>query len=180
MADRIFGRDLNLVSTLRYVFRDMSAMLRKHSLSDVLAFPIDEVRSARDDIRRTLEIGTNLYDCGEWIFGPGAFGLRIMPWLARRPASQRANVILGFALLRRSNHPFLTSAEITALTDQSAQARSDLVKLKQLAEVNSKLARVITPKGLRRAFSSFDEFERFRSSVAAATIHIDNSSEAKR
>jgi hypothetical protein len=180
MADRIFGRDLNLVSALRYVFRDMSAMLRKHSLSDVLAFPIDEVRSARDDVRRALEIGTNLYDCGEWIFGPGAFGLRIMPWLARRPASQRANVILGFALLRRSKHPFLTSAEITALKDQSAQARRDLVKLKQLAEVNSKLARVITPKGLRRAFSSFDEFERFRSIVAAASIYIDSSPEAKR
>jgi hypothetical protein len=169
-ADRIFGRDLNLVSALRYVLRDMSAMLRKHSLSDVLAFPIDEVTSARDDVRTALEIGTNLYDCGEWIFGPGAFGLRIVPWLARRPAPQRANVILGFALLRRSKHPFLTSAEISALAAQSAQARSDLVKLKRLAEENPKLARVIKPKGLRRAFSSFDEFERFTSRLAAASV----------
>jgi hypothetical protein len=170
MADRIFGRDLNLISALRYVLKDMSAVLRKHSLSDVLAFPIDEVKSARDDVRMAVEIGTNLYDCGEWIFGPGAFGLRIVPWLARRPASQRANMILGFALLRRSKHPFLTSAQIAALRDQSAQARSDLAKLRRLAEENPKFARVITRTGLRRAFRTPDEFKRFKRRLAATSV----------
>lgn len=64
-ADRIFGRDLSLISALRYVLRDMSRILRTQSLSDVLSFPIDEVKAARDDVRGALEIATNLYEGGE-------------------------------------------------------------------------------------------------------------------
>jgi len=168
-ADRVFGRDLNLISALRYVLRDLSGALRTHSMSDVLSFPIEEMESARDDVRNALVIGTNLYESGEWVFGSGAFGLRIMRWLSRTPASNRATVILGFALLRRSNHPFLTSTEIATLKEQSAVARSELAKLRLLAE-DPKFARVITPKALRRAFWSFDEFERFKKRIAAARM----------
>ena len=169
-VDRIFGRDLNLIWALRSVLRDISGVLRKHSLSDVLSFPIDEVKAARDDVRGALEIGTNLDEGGEWVFGHGAFGLRIMRWLSRRPASQRATIMLGFALLRRSKHPFLTSTQIADLAEQSAQAKSDLAKLRRLAEENPKFATVITPKALRRAFWSFDEFERFKERLATARM----------
>jgi hypothetical protein len=171
-ADRIFGRDLNLISALRYVLRDISNALRTHSLSDVLSFPIDQVEAARDDVRGALKIGANLYDCGNWVFGAGAFGLRMMPWLARRPASQRAAAILGFALLRRTKHPLLTSAQIAGLREQSAQAKRDLGRLRQLAEGNLKFARVITPKAMRRAFRSFDEFEQFKERLAAVRMEI--------
>ncbi len=171
-VSRIFGRDLNLVSALRYVLRDMSGALRKHSLSDVLTFPIDEVKTARDDVRSALEIGRNLYECGGWVFGPGAFGLRIVPWLSRRPAHQRATVILCFALLRRSKHPLLTSTQIEILSVQSAQARSDLAKLRRLADESPEFARVITAKALGRAFWSVDEFEQFKERLATVRLEI--------
>ncbi len=169
-TDRVFGRDLKLISALRYVLRDMSRVLRTHSMLDVLSFPIDEVKAARDDVRGALEIGTNLYEGGEWVFGHGAFGLRIMRWLSRRPAPQRATIILGFALLKRSKHPFLTSTQITDLAEQSAQAKSDLAKLRRLAEENPKFAKVITPRALRRAFRSPNEFQRFTERLAAARL----------
>jgi hypothetical protein len=169
-ADRVFGRDLNLISALRYVLQDMGTALRTHSLSDVLTFPIEEVNAARDDVRGALEIGTNLYEIGAWVFGPGAFGLRIMPWLARRPASQRALLILGFALLKRGKHPLLSSSQIAILSQQAAQAKSDLSGLRRLAQENPKFARVITPNALRRAFRNFDEFERFKERLSAVSL----------
>jgi hypothetical protein len=169
-VDRIFGRDLNLISALRYVLRDIGVALRAHLLSDVLTFPVEEINAARDDVGRALEIGTTLYEMGRWVFGPGAFGLRIMPWLAQRPARQRALWILGFAVLRRGKHPLLSSTQIAILSEQAAKAKSDLTRLRQLAQENPKFARVITPSALRRAFRSFDEFERFKKRLAAVSL----------
>jgi hypothetical protein len=103
---------------------------------------------------------------------PGAFGLRIMPWLSQSSSSQRALWILGLALLRRGKHPLLDSTQITILSEQSAKAKSDLTRLRQLAQENAKFAQVITPTALRRSFRNFDEFERFKDRLAAARLAI--------
>jgi hypothetical protein len=169
-SDHILGRDLNFVSALGDVLSDMTRVFRTRSLSDALSLPIEEVRAVRNDVRGALKIGTDLYEMGAWIFGPGAFGLRIMPWLARRSASQRALLILGFALLRRSKHPFLTSAQIAVLAEQAEHAKSDLAQLRRLAEKSPRLGSVITAKAVRRAFRSPDEFQRFKERLTAASM----------
>jgi hypothetical protein len=168
--DLIYGRDLKLISTLPEVLSDFSRVLQAHGLGEALNFPIEDLRVARDDVRGALQIGTDLYDVGSWVFGSGAFGLRIVRWLSERPASQRAAMILGFALLRRSKHPLLASAQIAVLAKQAEQAKSDFAALRRLADGNPKLATLITPKAVRRAFRSQDEFQRFTARVAAASM----------
>jgi hypothetical protein len=53
---------------------------------------------------------------------------------------------------------------------QAAQAKSDLTRLKQLAQEDPRFARVITPNAMRRAFRNFDEFEGFKERLAAARM----------
>jgi hypothetical protein len=43
-----------------------------------------QIAQARDDATNALQIGLSLYDALEWVYGPGAFGLRLCAWVARK------------------------------------------------------------------------------------------------
>jgi hypothetical protein len=96
--------------------------------------------------------------------------MRLAAWLSRSAASQRALLVLGFALLKKSGHPFLPSDEIANVARKAATAKQDVLRLREIAKTNPRLAPLMTPKTLRRAFSDSNEFDRFLRQVIAARM----------
>jgi hypothetical protein len=168
--DQVFRKDLNFIQVLPDVLRVMARTLRRNTLSDALKLPRVELLASRDDVRGALEIARDFYEATKWIYGNRAFGLRLAAWLSRSAASQRALLVLGFALLKRSDHPFLSSDQIANLAQKAATAKRDNLRLKEIANNDPRMAGLLTPKALRRAFSNLDEFERFRRRLIAARM----------
>jgi hypothetical protein len=167
--DQVFGKDMNFIQVLPGVLRAIAGSLRRNTLKDALKFPPEELLAARDDVRGALGIARDFYEATKWIFGNRAFGLRLGAWLSRSVASQRALSMLGFALLKRSDYPFLSSDQIANLAQTAATAKRDSLRLKEIAE-GPRFAALLTPKALRRSFSTSAEFERFRRQLVAARI----------
>ena len=169
--DRVFGIDMNYIQVLPDVLGAMARTLRRNTLSDALKLPAEELLAARDDVRGALWIARDFYEATKWIYGNRAFGLRLAAWLSRAGASQRAVLVLGFALLKKSGlHPFLPSEQIGNLARRAATAKRDNLRLKQIAENDRRLAGLLTPIALRRAFSDSKEFERFQRQLIAARM----------
>jgi hypothetical protein len=166
--DRVFGKDMNFVQVLPDVLGAMARTLRRNKLSEALKLPLGELFAARDDVCGALAISRDFYEATRWIYGNRAFGMRLAAWLSRSPASQRALLVLGFALLKRSRYPFISSDQIAALAREAAAAKRDVVRLRQIGETDPRLTPLITPKGLRDAFSSTKDFEKFQRQVIAA------------
>lgn len=70
-------------------------------------------------------------------YGNRAFGMRLAAWLSHSPASQRALVVLGFALLKKSGYAFISSEQIAALAGQAATAKRDVLRLREIGETNN-------------------------------------------
>jgi hypothetical protein len=51
---------------------------------------------------------------------------------------------------------------------QAAAAKRDLLRLREIGGTDPRLALLITPQAMRRAFSDPNEFERFRRQLIAA------------
>ena len=168
--DKVFGKDMNFVQVLPEVLRAMARTLRRNKLSDALKLPLDELFAARDDARGALAISRDFYEATKWIYGNRAFGMRLAAWLSRSPASQRALLVLGFALLKRSGYPFISSDQIEGLARQAATAKRDIARLRQIGQTDPRLAPLMRPKALRVAFSSAEGFEKFQRQLMAARM----------
>jgi hypothetical protein len=166
--DTVFGKEMNFVQVLPEVMGAVARTLRRNKLSDALKLPLEELFAARDDVRGALAISRDFYKATKWIYGNRAFGMRLAAWLSRSPTSQRALLVLGFALLKRSGHSFISSDQFAALARQAATARRDIARLRKIGETDPRLAPLITPKALRDSFSSTKEFEKFQQQLIAA------------
>jgi hypothetical protein len=169
--DQICGQSMNFIQVLPVIFRDMAKALRKHSLADAFNFPLDELLTARDDVRGALRIGEDFYEGTKWIYGNRAFGLRLAAWLSRAMGPpQRALLVLGFALLKRTDHPFLGSDQIAELALQAQIAKRNSLKLKELAETDPRFSAVLNPKRIKSAFADQTAFNRWQSELNATTV----------
>jgi hypothetical protein len=168
--DEAFGKHMNFIQVLPGVLRVIAQTLRRNTLSDALKFPLQELLAARDDVCGALAISQDFYEATKWIYGNRAFGMRVAAGLSRSAASQRALLVLGFALLKRSRYPFISSDQIAALALQAAAAKRDMLRLREIAKVDPRLASLITPQSLRLGFSNTNEFQRFQRRMMAARM----------
>jgi hypothetical protein len=159
---------MNFIQVLPEVLSVIARTLRRNTFSDVLKSPQDQLLAARDDVCGALAIPRDFYEATKWIYGNRAFGMRLAAGLSRSAASQRALLVLGFTLLKRSRYAFISSDQIAALARQAAAAKQNIIGLRRIGETDPRLAPLITPKALRDAFSGAKEFERFQRQIIAA------------
>jgi hypothetical protein len=126
--DQVFGKDINFIQVLPEVLSVIARTLRRNTLSDVLKFPQDQLLAARDDVRGALAISRDFYDATKWMYGNRAFGMRLAAGLSRSAASQRALLVLGFTLLKRSRYAFISSDQIAALVRPSGHCKAGYCK----------------------------------------------------
>jgi hypothetical protein len=131
---------MNFIQVRPGVLRVMAQTLRRNTLSDALKFPPDELLAARDDARGALALSRDSYEATKWIYGNRAFGMRLAAGLSRSAASQRALLVLGFTLLKRSRYPFISSDQIAAFALKAAAAKRDILRLREIGETDRRLA----------------------------------------
>jgi hypothetical protein len=83
-SDSILGKQLNLIELLPSGLKDVSAAISMGNFEGVANAPAEEIARARDDAKNSLAIAPNLYEANRWIYGDGAFGLRLASWIARK------------------------------------------------------------------------------------------------
>jgi hypothetical protein len=83
-SDSILGKKLNLIELLPSGLENVSAAIRLGNFERVANAPAQEIAGARDDAKNSVAIALNLYEANRWIYGDGAFGLRLAAWIARK------------------------------------------------------------------------------------------------
>ena len=174
--DQVFGQSMNFIQVLPIIFRDMAKALRQYSLADAFNFPLDELLAARDDMRGALRVGEDFYEGTKWIYGNRAFGLRFAAWLSRAMAPRRALLVLGFALLKRTDHPFLGSDQIAELALQAQIAKRNSLRLKELAESDPRFTAVLNPQRIKSAFADEIALKRWRSELDGIMLQANGRS----
>jgi hypothetical protein len=77
-------KKLNLIELLPSGLKKVSAAISMGSFEHVANVPAEEIVHARDDAMNSLAIALSLYEANRWIYGDGAFGLRLAAWIARK------------------------------------------------------------------------------------------------
>jgi hypothetical protein len=77
----ILGRKLNLVELLPSGLKNVTAAISMGNFERVANASAEEITRARDDAKNSLAIVLYLYEANRWIYGDGAFGLRLAAWI---------------------------------------------------------------------------------------------------
>ena len=82
--------------------------------------PAGEIARARSDANNALAIGLDLYEASRWIYGPGAFGLRLAGWVARKaPDALLDSMTLLMFRLREVPGAILPSDKIAEMAGEA-------------------------------------------------------------
>ena len=74
----------NLIELLPCGLKNVSAAISMGNFDRVANAPAEEIARARDDAKNSVAITLYLYEANRWIYGDGAFGLRLAAWIARK------------------------------------------------------------------------------------------------
>ncbi len=168
--DSILGQRFHFTRALLPALRDISTAMRTGKLVDVIQYPEEEIKNARDDVRNALSIALALHEATEWIYGREAFGLRLGAWIAKKaaPGVKRALVLVWVKYRRASSIPY-SSAEIASFLDQAEIIRNQSLQLRKLAKNDQRFASVLTIKKLRQACRDQNSLNKFIKELQAAT-----------
>jgi hypothetical protein len=119
-SDSILGKQLNLIELLPFGLKDVSTAISMGNFERVANAPAGEIARARDDAMNSVAISLHLYEANRWIYGDGAFGLRLAAWIARKAPDVLvdATTLLMFRL-REVPGAILPSDEIAELAQQT-------------------------------------------------------------
>jgi hypothetical protein len=118
----ILGKKLNPIELLPSGFDSVSAAMSMGNFVRVADAPAEEIARARDDARNSVAIALHLYEANRWIYGDGAFGLRLAAWIARKAPDVLvdATTLLMFRL-REVPGAILPSDKIAEMANQARE-----------------------------------------------------------
>ena len=116
----ILGKKLSLIELLPSGLKNVSAAIGMGDFEHVAKAPAEEIARARDDAKSGLAIALDLYEANRWIYGDGAFGLRLAAWIARKPPDVLLDtMILLMFRLREVPDAIMPSDEIAEMAKQA-------------------------------------------------------------
>jgi hypothetical protein len=137
----ILGKRLNLIELLRSGLRNMSAAISMGNFERVANASTEEIARARDDAKNSVATALYLYEANRWIYGDGAFGLRLAAWIARKAPDVLVDTMtLLMFRLREVPRAILPSEKIAELAKQArdvcirSEARMALAQRSPLLE----------------------------------------------
>jgi hypothetical protein len=119
-SDSILGKQLNLIELLPSGLKDVSTAISMGNFERVANASAEEIARARDDAKNSLAIALHLYEANRWIYGDGAFSLRLAATVARKPPEVLVDsMILLMFRLREVPGAIRPSDEIAELAQQA-------------------------------------------------------------
>jgi hypothetical protein len=152
--DSILGHKLNLLGLLPSGLDNVSTAISMGHFAAIADAPAEEIAKARDDARNGVLIGFYLYEANRWIYGDGAFGLRLLAWIARKAPDP---VIHGMTLLmfrlRQVPDAILPSDKIAEMAKQAREVCIASRKLERLWRNDPRFSKILDPKRIKLAFA---------------------------
>jgi hypothetical protein len=139
------------------------------TLAQAAEAPAEEIAKARDDTMNALQIGLSLYDALEWVYGPGAFGLRLCAWLARKAGDDLIDgLTLGMLKFRAVPEAIHSSEKIAGMAKDALAVWKVSKQLEWLWRHDPRYKTVLDPKRIRAAFADHVMLKSWQEEVRAA------------
>jgi len=170
-SNAILGKQLNLIELLPSGFKNVTAAISMGNFERIANSPAEEIGRARNDARNGFLIGLYLYEANRWIYGDGAFGLRLIAWIARKAPDPLIDVMtLMMFRLRQIPGAILPSDEIEELAER-ARAVCLYSKRHEWHWGNDpRFAKILDPKRIKLAFTDETALKRWRTELEAIIL----------
>ena len=156
-TDFILGRSLNLLKLLPTGLNNVSTAISMGNFAAIADAPAEEIANARNDVKNGVLIGFYLHEANRWIYGEGAFGLRLLAWIARKaPDPMIDGMTLLMFRLRQVPGAILPSDKIA---EMAKQARDVYIRSKAhewFWRNDPRFSEILDPKRIKSART--DEF----------------------
>jgi hypothetical protein len=162
----ILGKKLNLIELLPSGLKNVSAAISMGNFEHVANAPAEEIARARDDAKNGLAIALDLYEANRWIYGDGAFGLRLAAWIARKaPDLLLDTMILLMFRLREVQDAIKPSDEIAEMAEQAHDACMASRRLEWHWRNDPRFSKILDPKRMKTAFADEIALKRWQSEL---------------
>jgi hypothetical protein len=152
--DSILGKQLNLIELLPSGLMDVSAAISMGNFEGVANTPAEEIARARDDAKNSVAIALCLYEANRWIYGDGAFGLRLAAWIARKaPDVLVDTTTLLMFRLREAPGAVLPSDEIAEMARQARKVCLYSKRHEWYWRNHPRFSKILDPKRIKLAFA---------------------------
>ena len=149
-SDSILGKQLNLIELLPVGLKDVSTAISMGNFELAADACAEDIGLARDDARNSLAIALNLYEATRWIYGDGAFGLRLAAWIARKaPDILVDTMTLLIFRLREVPGAMLPSDEIAEMAEQARKVCLDSKNLEWRWRNDPRFSEILSPKRIK-------------------------------
>ena len=150
---------------------NVSAAISIGNFECVANAPAQEIAPARDDAKNSLAIALNLYEANRWIYGDGAFGLRLAAWIARKAPDVLfdAMTLLMFRL-RQVPDAIRPSDEIAEMAEQARQVCLYSKTHEWYWRNDPRFSKILDPKRMKLAFADEIALKRWQSQLNAINL----------
>jgi|GEM_PF-3361840 len=167
----VFDNKFDFVNALPLALKNTAEVFGGGNFTEAAEAPPEEIALALEDSRNALKIGLYLYEALRWVYGDGAFGLRLIAWLARKaPDTAIDGLILGMVRLRKIPNAILSSNEIVDLANQAEFALRASKQIEFLSKNDQRFSEVFQPHRIRKAFSDKTLYGLFLKEVRGASM----------
>jgi hypothetical protein len=150
----ILGKKLNLIELLPSGLKNVSAAISMGNFKLVANAPAEEIARARDDAMNGLAIARHLYEAKRWIYGDGAFGLRLAAWIARKAPDVLVDTMtLLMFRLRQVPNALLPSDKIAELAKQARNVYIRSTTHEWFWRNDPRFSEILNPKRIKLAFA---------------------------
>jgi hypothetical protein len=112
-----------------------------------------------------------LYETNRWIYGDGAFGLRLLAWIARKaPDAMIDGMTLLMFRLRQVPDAILPSDKIAQMAKQAREVCISSRKLEWLWRNDPRFSDILNPKRIRSAFADEIALKRWQHELNAIIV----------
>ena len=167
----ILGKKLNLIELLPSGLKNVSAAISMGNFEGVANAPAEEIARARDDAKNSVAIALNLYEANRWIYGDGAFGLRLAAWIARKaPDVLVDSTTLLMFRLREVPGAILPSDEIAEMAKQARKVCLFSKRHEWYWRNHPRFSKILDPKRIKLAFANEIALKRWQSELNAIIV----------
>ena len=134
----------------------------------VASAPSEDIARARDDAMNGLAIARDLYEANRWIYGDGAFGLRLAAWIARKaPDVLLDTMTLLMFRLREVPDAIKPSDEIAEMAKQARDACMASRRLEWLSCNDPRFSKILDPKRMKTTFADENALKHWQRELKA-------------
>jgi hypothetical protein len=171
----ILGHRLNAVELLPSGLGNVAAAMKMGHFAGAAAAPAQDVAAARNDGKYALLIAYYLYEASRWIYGDGAFGMRLLAMIVRKtPLPMMSLLTLVMFRLRQVPEATQSSNQIEQMARTAQSNWLESKKLEHLWRTDSRYSILLSPKRIKLAFADEIALKRWQRELNAITVDASN------